>query len=131
MDDDWVNQNGFCYLTPSGLLQVSIRTVYLFYKKKDVSKNLSGMHFNFQCTALAIIGFFPSIEAIGSLAFKNSRFRTLFNCDLPAEVLTCKVSLWLRGLDATFLAFPDKVILSFKSVEFSCAESLFSLNRFC
>jgi len=134
MEDDWVNQNGFCYLIPSGLPQVSIRTVYLFYEKKDVSKILSGlMHINFHCAALAIVGFLPSIEALRSLdlAFKNARFRTLFGCDLPAVVLTCKVSLWLRGLDATFLVFPDKVIFNFMSVEFSCAESLFSLNRFC
>lgn len=133
-EDDWVKQNGFCYLIPSGLPQVSIRTVYLFYEKTDVSKNLSEiMHINFHCAALAIVGFLPSPEAISSLGltFKNARFRILLGCDLPAIVLTCKISLWLKGLDASFMIFPDKVIFSFKSVEFSCAESLFSLNRFC
>lgn len=133
-EDDWVKQNGFCYLIPSGLPQVSIRTVYLFYEKKDVSKNLSDiMHINFQCAALVIVGFLPSSEVMCSLAlaFKNARFKTLFGCDLPAIVLTCKISLWLKGLNASFMIAPDKVIFSFKSVEFSCAESLFSLNRFC
>lgn len=133
-EDDWVKQNGFCYLIPSGMPQVSIRTVYLFYEKTDVSKNLSGsMHIDFHCAALVIVGILPSSEAICSLglAFKDARFRTLFGCDLPAIVLTCKISLWLKCLDATFLVFPYKVIFSFKSVEFSCAESLFSLNRFC
>lgn len=133
-ENDWVKQNGFCYLIPSGLPQVSIRTVYLFYEKTDVSKNLSGsMHIDFHCAALVTVGFLPIPENIHSIrsTFQNARFRTLFGCDIPAIVLTCKISLWLKCQDATFLIFPYKVIFSFKAVEFSCAESLFSLNRFC
>ena len=134
MESNWVNQDGFCYLIPFGMPPVSIRTVYLFYEIPDVSVKLSDTRdLNFQSAALVVMGYLPRSENVCAvyLTFKNARFRTLFGFDMPAIVLTCRVSLWLKGLDATFLVIPPKVMFTFKSRDFSCSESIFSLNRFC
>lgn len=126
--------DGFAYLIPYGLPEICIRTVYLFYEKRDCLNVLSdAKSVKFRDAALATFGFLASPEGIIriSLVFPNARFVTVFGDDLPAIVLTCKISLWLKGFDATFLVLSHHVIFTFKSCEFSCAESLFSLNRFC
>jgi len=134
MNIDWIDQDEFSYLIPSGLPPVSILNVYVFYDEREALKVLGeGTAVNVQYAALVTVGFLPlpeNIRAIRSM-FQNARFRIAFGNDMSAIVLACKISLWLKGLDATFLTFNDKVIFTFKSCEFSCSESLFSLNRFC
>lgn len=134
MDVDWIEHGVFSYLIPSGLPPVSILNVYVFYDKRDALTVLcEGTAVNVQHAALVTVGFLPlpeNIRAIRSM-FQNARLRTAFGNDMPAIVLACKVSLWLKGLDAAFLTVGNKVIFTFKSSEFSCAESSFSLNRFC
>ena len=134
MDVDWIEHGVFSCLIPSGLPPVSILNLYVFYEKRDALKVLcEGTAVNVQHAALVTVGFLPlpeNIRAIRSM-FQNARFRTAFGNDMPAMALACKISLWIKGLDATFLTFNSKVIFTFKSCEFSCAESRFSLNRFC
>jgi len=73
-----------------------------------------------QHTALATVGFLLIPENVGSIrsTFQNARFRTVFDSDLPGMVLACKVALWLKGIDASFLISSNQVIFTFKSGEF-------------
>lgn len=134
MDDDWIDQDSFRYLIPGGLPKISIRTVYLFYEKGDVLEILYGrIILRFKYVALVAVDFLITPRNIDTIraAFRNAKFITVFGNDLPAIVLTCKISLWLKGLDATFCVYSDHVHFIFRYAEFSCAASIFSLNRFC
>ena len=134
MERIWVEFDGFSYHNPARLPEVTIKVSYLFYEKKDVpvkliDKNESGD----KASVIVLVGFCPDMETISAVAalFCNARFRTGFGRDLPARVLSCRISLWLKNTDAHFLLVSTSINFRYGSKTFLCPEEIFSLSRFC
>jgi len=130
----WVEFNGFSYHIPAGVPEVTIKVAYLFYQERDVPiKLIDKSQSPVNAVAIVLVGFFPDMETIAVIAghFYNARFRTAFGRDLPARVLSCRISLWLRNTDAHFLLISTSIHFRYKSKTFSCPEEIFSLSRFC
>ncbi|MCX3265662.1 hypothetical protein [Pedobacter agri] len=130
----WTEVDGFRYYIPSDLPEVAIKHAYLFYEKRDVpfkliDKNISSDN----AIAIVLLGICPDMETILVIAglFFNARFKTGFGKDLPARVLTCRVSLWLENTDALFLLVSTRIHFCYRSKAFSCPVEMFSLSRFC
>lgn len=133
MSVEWTSCNGFGYLDVNGLPPVCVLEVWLFYEKADIQAYLDrNSYLNFQLVLVAV-GHCPDsfiIEHIQQL-FQNARFRSAFGNDLPAIVLTCRISLWLKCTDALFMAQENTMFFQYKSIQFECPIPLFSLSRFC
>lgn len=134
MHADWISQNGFEFCIPSGLPEVSIGKVLLFYEQKDAYRYLSlAESFKFYDAAFVAIGLYPNPQMALNISsiFINARFTSCLGNDLPAMVLICRFSLWIKYLDASFRISDDRVHFKFKSLSFSCPACKFSLHRFC
>ncbi|WP_316761976.1 hypothetical protein [Pedobacter aquatilis] len=133
MEQIWVNLNGFSYHIPSGLPEVSIKVAYLFYEKGDIPIKLFQQKPANSISVLVLVGLCPDKKIISAAAtlFSNARFKTALGMDLPARVLACRISLWLKGRDAGFWLIDTRVHFRYQSKTFSCPEKLFSLNGFC
>lgn len=134
MDREWITQNGFEFCIPQGLPEISITKVLLFYGKTDAQKNISiAGSFKFSEAAFVAIGNCPNPQTAVNISsiFINARFISCLGNDLLASVLTCRFSLWIKQLDASFSISDDRVLIEFKSQCFSCPVCKFSLHRFC
>jgi len=130
----WVESNGFVYHIPAGLPEVTIKVAYLFYEKGDVPvKLIENSKSADNAIVIVLVGFCPNVETISLIAsiFHNAKFRTAFGRDLPARVLACRISLWLKNTDAHFLLLSTSIHFRYGCKVFSCPEEIFSLNRFC
>jgi len=130
----WLEANGFIYHLPAGLPEVTITTAYLFYEKRDVPTRLFCENKSANCSiAIVLVGFYPEKGTISAIAglFSNARFRTGFGRDIPARVLACRISLWLKDADAQFWLVSTRIHFRYRSEAFSCPVEIFSLSRFC
>jgi len=130
----WVEFNGFNYHIPAGLPEVTITIAYLFYEKKDVPIKLFYENKSANSNiAIVLVGFYPGSGTICAITglFCNARFRTGFGRDLPARVLACRISLWLKDADARFWLISTRIHFRYRSKVFSCPVEIFSLSRFC
>lgn len=130
----FVKVDGFSYHIPAGLPEIAIRIAYLFYEERDVPvKLLEKKKYTNNAIAIILVGFYPDMEAVLAIAriFYNARFRTALGRDLPARVLACRISLWLKNTDAQFVLLSTRIHFRYGSKAFSCPEEIFSLSRFC
>ncbi|KRT17726.1 hypothetical protein ASU31_00055 [Pedobacter ginsenosidimutans] len=130
----FVEADGFSYHIPAGLPEITIRLAYLFYEERDVPVKLIDKKKSMnKAIAIVLVGFRPNMETMSAIAsfFYSARFRTAFGRDLPARVLACRISLWLKNTDAQFLLLSNRIHFRYRSKAFSCPEEMFSLSRFC
>ena len=129
-----MEHEGFSYHIPSGLPEATIKASYLFYEERDVPVKLIDKNKSpDNACAIVLVGFCPDMKTIGAVAalFYNARFRTGFGRDLPARVLSCRISLWLKNTDVHFLLLSTSIHFRYRSKTFLCPEGIFSLSRFC
>jgi len=134
MQANWIIANGFSFLIPEEIPHVGIFSLVLFYNRIEAQLFLE---YNIRASNLKIayivLGNFPNKDTISRirLLFSNACIRTAFGNDMAGVVLTCRIALWAKNKDASFLVSENKVLIIYKSKTLSCPAPLFSLSRFC
>jgi len=82
--------------------------------------------------AFAALGLIASNSQISFLKhqFFNAKVHTLFDAGITGRVSDCKVALWIKGTDATFIADDDFIHIDHRRNRFVIPIEAFSLNRF-
>ncbi|MFN0293557.1 hypothetical protein [Pedobacter helvus] len=82
--------------------------------------------------AFAALGLIASNSQISLLKhqFSNAKVHTLFDAGITGRVTDCKVALWLKGTDATFIADGELIHINHHINKFVIPVEAFSLNRF-
>ncbi len=85
------------------------------------------------CTvAFAALGLLPNAAQIVFLKerFHNAKIHTLFENGITGRVTDCKIALWQKGKDASFMVINDQVQITYKNRRYKIPVAVFSLNRF-
>lgn len=134
MGNLWTECEGFTYLNLGDLPPVSIEQLYLFYDQDSANKYLANVPLiTLRGVVIISVGNLPdaTIIAFIQLNFSNALFRAAFGNDLSAIVLACRISLWLKGTDASFALHGTNLLFHYKGRKFTCPVATFSLSRFC
>lgn len=82
--------------------------------------------------AFAALGLVVSNSQISLLKhqFVNAKVHTLFDAGITGRVSDCKIALWIKGTDATFIAYGELIHIRHHRNKFVIPVEAFSLNRF-
>lgn len=116
-------------------LPVQVRHLFLSHTAADI---LSFCHFFpswlkiSDTIAFAAVGPIASNPQISLLKrqFFNAKVHTLFDVGITGRVTDCKVALWIKGTDATFIVDRELIHVSYHRNKFVIPVEAFSLNRF-
>lgn len=82
--------------------------------------------------AFAALGLLPNAAQIVFLKerFPNAKVHTLFESGITGKVTDCKIALWQKGKDASFMVSGDLIQITYKNRRYKIPLTVFSLNRF-
>lgn len=122
----WLASNGF---------PVQVRHLFLSHSAADIlcfCHNFPSwlkIPDNVAFAALGLKAFCSQIDLL-KRQFFNAKVHTLFDAGITGRVTDCKIALWTKGTDATFIVHDELLHIGYHRNKFVIPVEAFSLNRF-
>ncbi|SDF94138.1 hypothetical protein SAMN05421827_102195 [Pedobacter terrae] len=122
----WLASNGF---------PVQVRHLFLSHSAADIlcfCHHFPSWLRISDSVAFVALGLKASYSQIDQLKrqFFNAKVHTLFDAGITGRVTDCKVALWIKGTNATFIAADELIHINYSRNRFRIPIDVFSLSRF-